>query len=265
MVASYLGYIWWDNETDGEYMYPEKQHNPTDEERYQSWLANPEAAAARGKWKDLDFLEKIGTPEFNAQLKHTQFADFHGHGWVFRAVYKRDRKGNLLDAEDNIVPPDDKDKFQKAVHLKDIHLEKGMHCADCHFAQDNHGNGNLYGETRNAVEIDCVDCHGTISKKATLENFGGGRSPGRQRSRAAAHSVAAAAILLAGRQALPALRWWSKNRDAMGSGAGDGHHHAGQSALQRDIASGEDDPEGWPNVGRGERPTNRSWRTPTAA
>ncbi len=168
MVASYLGYIWWDNETDGEHMYPPKQHNPSDAERFRSWEANPEAAAARGLWKDLSFLENVGTPEFNKQLKHTQFADFHGHGWVFRAVYKRDRKGNLLDAESHVVPPDDKDKFDKAVQLRDIHLEKGMHCEDCHFAQDNHGNGNLYGETRNAVEVDCVDCHGTISKKATL-------------------------------------------------------------------------------------------------
>ncbi len=168
MVASYLGYIWWDNETDGEPMYPAKQHNPSDEERYQSWIANPEAAAARGKWSDLEFLEKIGSPEFNQQLKHTQFADFHSHGWVFRAVYKRDRKGNMLDAENHVVPPDDKDKFQKGVHLRDIHLEKGMHCQDCHFAQDNHGNGNLYGETRNAIEVDCIDCHGTIWKKATL-------------------------------------------------------------------------------------------------
>ncbi len=168
MVASYLGYIWWDNETDGESMYPAKQKNPTDEERYQTWIANPEGAAARGKWKDMEFLEKIGTPEFNKELKHTQFADFHGHGWVFRGVYKRDRKGNLLDTEDKVVAPDDKQKFDKAVHLKDIHLEKGMHCADCHFSQDNHGNGNLYGETKNAVEVDCIDCHGSIDKKATL-------------------------------------------------------------------------------------------------
>ncbi|MGD0435910.1 MAG: hypothetical protein ABSB86_05565 [Bryobacteraceae bacterium] len=169
MVASYLGYIWWDNETDGEHMYPPKQHDPTDEERFRSWEANPEGAAARGLWKDLPFLEKVGSPEFNKELKHTQFADFHGHGWVFRAVYKRDRKGNLLDAASHVVPPDDKDKFDKAVQLRDIHLEKGMHCEDCHFAQDNHGNGNLYGETRNAVEVDCVDCHGTIAKKATLK------------------------------------------------------------------------------------------------
>jgi hypothetical protein len=168
MVASYLGYTWWDNETDGESMYPKRQHNPTDEERYRSWQANPEAAAARGLWSGTAFLEKIGTPEFNQQLKRTQFADFHGHGWVFRAVYKRDRKGNLLDAEDRIVPDQDKDKFQKAVHLQDIHLEKGMHCSDCHFGQDNHGNGKIYGETRNAVEIDCVDCHGNVQKRANL-------------------------------------------------------------------------------------------------
>jgi hypothetical protein len=168
MVTSYLGYTWWDNETDGQFMYPARQHNPTDKERFESWQANPESAAARGLWGKLDFLEKVGTPEFNRQLQHTQFADFHGHGWVFRAVYKRDRKGNLLDAASHVVPPDDKNKFQKAVHLRDIHLEKGMHCEDCHFAQDNHGNGNLYGETRNAVEVDCIDCHGTISKKATL-------------------------------------------------------------------------------------------------
>jgi len=168
MVASYLGYIWWDSETDGAKMYPAKQHDPTDSERLESWIKNPQNAAARGLWSDLDFLEKTGTPEFNAQLQNTQFADFHGHGWVFRAVYKRDRKGNLLDTEDRVVPPDDKNKFQDAVHLKDIHLEKGMHCTDCHFERDSHGDGNLYGETRNAVEIDCVDCHGTVKSKANL-------------------------------------------------------------------------------------------------
>ena len=39
----------------------------------------------------------------NPQLKHTQFADYHGHGWIFRAVFKHDRKGNLLDLDDNII------------------------------------------------------------------------------------------------------------------------------------------------------------------
>ena len=58
------------------------------------------------------------------------------------------------------------------MHLADIHLEKGMHCIDCHFTQDAHGNGKLYGETRNAIEIGCVDCHGTIERKAMLTTSG---------------------------------------------------------------------------------------------
>jgi hypothetical protein len=172
MLTTYFGLTWWDNEIDGEKMYPKEQHNPSEEERYQIALRNPEAAATRGLWRDQKFLAEVGTPEFNKQLKTTQFADFHGHGWVFRGVYKHDRKGNWLDKDDKIIPFDDPDRFGKAVHLADIHLEKGMQCADCHFNQDNHGNGRIYGEPRAAVEIDCVDCHGNINKKATLITSG---------------------------------------------------------------------------------------------
>jgi hypothetical protein len=172
MVTTYFGLTWWDNEIDGDKMYPPQQHNPTEEARYQSYLRNPEAAAARGQWSDEKFLEQTGSTEFNAQLKTTQFADFHGHGWVFRAVYKHDRKGNWLDVDGKEIAFDDPQRFAKAVHLADIHLEKGMQCVDCHFAQDNHGTGKVYGEPRAAVEIDCVDCHGTIRGKATLTTSG---------------------------------------------------------------------------------------------
>jgi hypothetical protein len=172
MVTTYFGLTWWDNEIDSEKMYPTGQHNPTEEERYESSLRNPEAAAARGLWSDEKFLEQTGSPEFNSKLKTTQFADFHGHGWLYRAVYKHDRKGNWLDKDGKDIAFDDPQRFQKAVHLADIHLEKGMQCADCHFAQDNHGTGKIYGEPRAAVEIDCVDCHGTIQTKATLQTSG---------------------------------------------------------------------------------------------
>ena len=172
MVAGYFGYTWWDNEVDGEAMYPKQQRNPTEQERYNSYTRNPEGSAALGLWSDEAFLEKTGSPEFNAKLKNTQFADFHGHGWVFRAVYKHDRKGNLLDTDGRMVSIDDPKKFEKAVHLDDIHLEKGMHCVDCHFQQDSHGNGKLYGEPRAAIEIDCTNCHGTVRSKATLVTSG---------------------------------------------------------------------------------------------
>ena len=172
MVTTYFGLTWWDNEIDGDKMYPKEQRNPTEEQRYQSFMRNPEAAAARGLWGDEKFLKKVGSPDFNKQLKTTQFADFHGHGWVFRAVFNHDRKGNWIDKNGEQIAFDDPDRFGKAVHLADIHLEKGMQCNDCHFAQDNHGNGKIYGEPRAAIEIDCIDCHGTIRKKATLITSG---------------------------------------------------------------------------------------------
>ncbi len=172
MVTTYYGVTWWDNELDGDKMYPATQRNPSEEERYQASLRNPEAAAAHGLWGQEKFLEQTGTPEFNEKLKTTQFADFHGHGWVFRNVYNHDRKGNWLDRDGQPIAFDDPQRFQKAVHLADIHLEKGMQCVDCHFVQDNHGNGKVYAEPRAAVEIDCVDCHGTIRQKATLVTSG---------------------------------------------------------------------------------------------
>lgn len=181
MLTTYFGLTWWDNESDGDKMYPAQQRNPTEEQRYQSSLRNPEAAAARGLWGDEKFLENLGSPEFNAKLKTTQFADFHGHGWIFRFVFKHDRKGNWLDKNGNQIPFDDPQRFSKAVHLADIHLEKGMQCDDCHFAQDNHGNGKIYAEARAAVEIDCIDCHGTIRRKATLISSGPAAPPGGRR------------------------------------------------------------------------------------
>jgi hypothetical protein len=172
MVASFQGLTWWDNESDGAKMYPATQHNPSQDEEQQKLDRNPEAASLRGLWSDFDFLKNTGTSEFNALLRNTQFADSHGHGWLFRKVYKRDRKGNLLDTDGNIVAPDDPQKFNKAVHLNDIHLERGMHCVDCHFRQDSHGDGNLYNEPRASIEIACEDCHGTIKQRATLFTSG---------------------------------------------------------------------------------------------
>ena len=180
VLNSYLGFMWWDNETDGELMYPEKQKNPTAEEVVQAWMSNPEEASLRGKWSDPEFLNNV--TDLNDRLQHTQFADFHGHGWVFRAVFKKDRKGNLLDhlgqvaSRDNaslqraMEPPTDEERKhgkQRAgtpVHLMDIHLEKGMHCVDCHFSVDSHGNTKLYGEVRAAIEIRCIDCHGSTTQ-----------------------------------------------------------------------------------------------------
>jgi hypothetical protein len=104
-VNTYYGYTMWDYESDAPRMWPGKenpypkppgmseaeyqrlfkqQRYPTAAEVRTTNERNPEAAAARGAWSDLDFLRTVN--DRNDQMKDTQFADYHGHGWNFRAV-----------------------------------------------------------------------------------------------------------------------------------------------------------------------------------
>jgi hypothetical protein len=53
-----------------------------------------------------------------------------------------------------------------------------MHCVDCHFSQDSHGNGHLYGEVASAIEVECKDCHGTAQNYPTLKTSGPAAQPG---------------------------------------------------------------------------------------
>ncbi len=55
-MNSYSGFMWWDEETDGELMYPQKQKHPTAEEFVQAPMTNPDETAARGLWSDPAFL-----------------------------------------------------------------------------------------------------------------------------------------------------------------------------------------------------------------
>ncbi|WP_166943900.1 hypothetical protein [Sphingopyxis panaciterrae] len=234
-LNSYLGYTMWDYESDAPQMWPgpdnsaprppgmsdadyqkkyKQQRYPTAAEVHRVLERNPEGAGPRGLWADVEFLRDVY--DVNDSNKDTQFADYHGHGWNFRGVFKRDREGNLLTADGNmatygtdtahIIDPKDPEKWRKScshysdpkqrdlclssadpgkpgiegkfvppginpgktVHMMDIHAEKGMQCADCHFAQDSHGNGYIQGEVANAIEISCKDCHGTADALPNL-------------------------------------------------------------------------------------------------
>ncbi len=207
VMNSYVGMMWWDLESDGEMMYPPEGKKLSTQEFIQAQLLDPMELSARGNFSDPDFLDTLW--EKNLELKHNQFADFHGHGWVFRAVFRHDRKGFLTDIDGKRLTdtsaanlkrgvdlpaelkelykqeywkdPEkkklkqaelDKKRHGTAMHLLDIHMEKGMHCIDCHFVQDMHGNTRLQGEVRAAVEIQCIDCHGTVNKLANLRTSG---------------------------------------------------------------------------------------------
>ncbi|HSQ54111.1 MAG TPA: hypothetical protein VLM40_00070 [Gemmata sp.] len=207
VMNSYIGYMWHDEETEARLLYPRKQKDPTAEEVIRSLMHNPNESAARSHLSDPEFVAEL--TRLNPHMPKQQFGDFHSHGWAFRAVFKKDRKGNLIDYVGNPVGPPDAAKLAAAidwpnvarkfcqdadydnpralraaeakldakraglpVHLLDIHMERGMHCIDCHFSQDVHGNNRLHMEVRAAAEIQCVDCHGTPAKFATLHTSG---------------------------------------------------------------------------------------------
>src|ERR1700743_1438144 len=65
MVTTYFGYTWWDNEADGDAMYPAKQKNPTQKQIHDTRVRDPEDSASKGNWSDVDFLKQVGSPEFN--------------------------------------------------------------------------------------------------------------------------------------------------------------------------------------------------------
>ena len=174
-LNSMLGYTMWDYESNAPFMWPKEEKKPTASEIREINKRNPEEAAIRGNWGNLDFLSKVW--EHNDEQPDTTFADYHSHGWNFRAIYKRDKKGNLLDAKGDMVDDKDPHKFSKAQQLYSIHVQKGMHCVDCHFAQDMHGNGNIVGEVAQAIEVECQDCHGTVDKLPTLRSSGPAAPP----------------------------------------------------------------------------------------
>ena len=207
VMNSYIGYMWYDEETQARLMYPAREKHPSAEQVVRSMLANPDETAARGNWSDPAFLDDV--VGLNPHMPDQHFGDFHSHGWVFRAVFKKDRQGHLTDYHGARVGPPTPEKLKAAVdfplaakefhrtgrfdtptaakaaedslnckqagqpvHLLDIHMEKGMHCVDCHFVQDMHGNNRLHMEVRAGTEIGCVDCHGTAAAYATLKTSG---------------------------------------------------------------------------------------------
>lgn len=143
-IDNYAGLMWWDGETDGKLLYD-----------------------AEGHAKKGDALHDVHL-EANKTAKHTQFSSQHRSGWSFRKVYKVNLEGQMLDKQGNLIPWTDPDWEKKAVHLADHHYEVGMQCIDCHTEQDVHGDGKLYGEMINPVEIYCTDCHGTIGERTKL-------------------------------------------------------------------------------------------------
>jgi hypothetical protein len=175
-LTMYQGYLMWDQESDYDQVVKLDMGYPW-------WDPTKKTLGVDPPYKTS--VDAKGLPKMaelyshNGEMKRVQFGDAHGHRWHYVRVYHRDRYGRMLDANSRPVADDDPDRFKKAVHLKDIHLDKGMQCIDCHGVGDVHssGTGKLYSQMRDIIEIRCWDCHGTAARRATLVTSGltGGR------------------------------------------------------------------------------------------
>ena len=138
-----------------------------------------------------------------------------------------------------------------------------MHCVDCHFEQDSHGDGKLYAEPRAAIELDCVDCHGTIDARATLISSGpaspaGGTHFDMLRTPWNARRFEFRDGKLFQRSMVEPDKEWEVVQvlDTI---------TPGNRALQRKITLGENHSHRRQVLGRRTRRSLRSWRTPIAA
>ena len=144
------GTTMWDYETDAPSMWPSRKISDGGGSA-KILDRNPEEASIRGLWSDPSSEESLGV---ESKLKDTQFADYHGHGWNFRVVFKRDPKGTLFDKDGKPVDDKDPKNSRSGAPVVDPPADLGMHCVDCHFVQGSHGNGQYMVRSAAAIEID---------------------------------------------------------------------------------------------------------------
>ena len=85
VMNSFLGYMWWDQESDAEFMYPKEERELSSEQFIQAQMNDPNEITARNNLSDPAFLKSL--TELNPRLRKSHLADFHGHGWAFKAVF----------------------------------------------------------------------------------------------------------------------------------------------------------------------------------
>jgi len=156
---------------------PKEQAIPTEAEKARSLDRNPRGRRCVRLWSDSAFLENVRG--LNARRSTPSSPTYHATAGTSWLSTTRDGKANLLDGDGKVVSFDDRKKFTKAVHLQDIHLEKGMHWSTCHFARMSTATASSTAKYGNTIEIECQDCHGSVSRLHDPAHLRPRRTPGR--------------------------------------------------------------------------------------
>ena len=127
MVTTYFGYTWWDNESDGDAMYPKEQHNPTEDERIRSVAAQSgRRGGARAVVATRNFWQQTGSAEIQRKTEEHAVRRFSQPRLALpRGVHARPARPPARRRQEASVPPDDPKKFEKAVAPRGHSLAKG--------------------------------------------------------------------------------------------------------------------------------------------
>jgi hypothetical protein len=140
-----------------------------------------DAGSYEGGDKAIDKSQK-DRPRFHritSKIPETQCIHCHNRGGRTGVSYI-----GTIESDGYGTPWTEKGEKQGKLHGKyynhlnaDVHFDKGMTCIDCHTKQDLHGDGNIYTKREQGVEIECEDCHGTMTKKSNLKTSWGNPYP----------------------------------------------------------------------------------------
>ncbi len=203
-MNSFLGYTMWDYESDAPSMWPEKQQYPSDARMRRGARSQPRRRRAARQVGRRRIPRRRRRPESDP-ARHAVRRLSRPRLELPRGLQTRSQRQPCSTPSVLRSADDDPAKFKKAVHLSSVHVDVGMQCVDCHFSQDNHGNGHIYGEVAQAVEIGCVDCHGTVDSYPNLYHVGSGRARRRHGPDRVAYARRSQALRMDRRCAVSAL------------------------------------------------------------
>ncbi len=272
-VNTYLGYQMWDYETDGELLWPAEQRYPDRSTRRRRCnLANfepmhdeprPQSRGSGGarpvdRQRTSSPRSAASTPRPRRPPSPTITATAGSSAPSTSRTARATCSTRTARSSTRTIPK----KFDKAVHLKDIHLEKGMHCVDCHFQQDVHGERqDLRRVSRRGRDrlrrLPRHHQHGarTVTTSGPAAPSGGTNLLDRP------HALGRAPLRVDRRRADPALD--AEGRARVGGAAGARHHRPALAALQREGAPREDHADRRQDLGRRRRRRPTASRTAT--
>ena len=260
-ASQYFGYMWWDNETDGDRMYPAKSKIWKPEDAAVSLLRNPEAASLKGNWSDPEFLRNVRDLNTDNQADPVRRFQRPRLGLPRRLQTRSQRQLARQGRPARSISKTRRSSRKPSTWPTSISI-KACTASTATSSRTATATAIYTAKPRAAVEIDCADCHGTVRGPRHAEDFRHGRArPAATISRACAPRSARAASN-GSATSWCSVPWWTRKWSGPSRRCWTPLPPARRTTTKR---------RAWPRpcsatARPGAAPPRRtSWRTPTSA